>query len=67
MLSQTAARFSRSLTVLALATALPLRSASYHLDPKGDAALEGLTPASAWKSLIKANNTLLHPGDSLLL
>lgn len=48
--------------------AIPARAASYHLDSAaGNDAADGLTPATAWQSLAKANSVVYQPGDSLLL
>ncbi len=56
--------------VFLLAFAFCLTSAgavTYHLDPTtGDDAADGLDPARAWRSLEKANATVLKPGDHLL-
>lgn len=42
-------------------------AAVYHIDAtQGDDTATGLTPALAWRSLTKANATVLKPGDSLL-
>lgn len=55
---------------LFLATAVlmtPAVAATYHVDSgTGDDAASGLSPEQAWKSLEKANATLLKPGDRLL-
>lgn len=54
-----------ALIPLALAA---LVGSSYHLDAvNGNDANDGLTPATAWRSLDKANATTLAPGDQLLL
>jgi len=43
-------------------------AATYHLDSaSGNDAADGLTPATAWQSLTKANSVVYQPGDSLLL
>lgn len=43
-------------------------AANYHVDSgAGNDANDGLTPATAWRSLEKANAALLQPGDRLLL
>lgn len=40
---------------------------TYYVDcTGGNDAYDGLTPASAWQSVEKANNALLKPGDALL-
>lgn len=39
----------------------------FHLDPDGDDSRDGLTPATAWRSLAKANSAALKPGDAILL
>jgi len=47
---------------------LACRAASYHLDAdSGNDSADGLTPATAWQSLAKANSVVYQPGDSLLL
>lgn len=43
------------------------RAADYHVDPNGDDALDGLTPATAWRTLARAERQLLLPGDAILL
>ena len=44
------------------------QAANYHLDSaSGNDSADGLTPATAWQSLAKANSVIYHPGDSLLL
>ena len=41
---------------------------TYHLDADaGNDSADGLTPATAWQSLAKANSVIYQPGDSLLL
>ena len=43
-------------------------AATYHLDADiGNDSADGLTPATAWQSLAKANSVVYQPGDSLLL
>jgi autotransporter-associated beta strand protein len=43
-------------------------AATYHLDSvSGNDSADGLTPASAWQTLTKANSIVFQPGDSLLL
>jgi hypothetical protein len=43
-------------------------AATYHLDADlGNDSADGLTPATAWQSLAKANSVIYQPGDSLLL
>lgn len=47
---------------------LTTQAATYHLDPgSGSDSADGLTPATAWQSLAKANSISYQPGDSLLL
>lgn len=55
--------------VIVLTGAGPLvRAAEYHIDEKaGDDACDGLTPATAWRTLASANTRLFLPGDRLLL
>lgn len=51
-------------TLLGCATA---EAAVYHLDAtRGDDTATGLSPALAWRSLAKANATVLKPGERLL-
>lgn len=51
-----------------LALASQARSATFYLDSKaGNDANDGLTEATAWKTLAKANATTFAPGSSLLL
>ena len=54
-----------------LATCVLLTSshaATYHLDANaGNDSADGLTTATAWQSLAKANSVVYQPGDSLLL
>lgn len=54
--------------LLALASCLASASAAvYHLDSlNGEDAASGLSPALAWRTLEKANSTMLKPGDQLL-
>jgi autotransporter-associated beta strand protein len=47
---------------------LSSHAATYHLDSaSGNDTADGLTPATAWRSLAKANSVVYQPGDSLLL
>ncbi|HEX3134429.1 MAG TPA: choice-of-anchor Q domain-containing protein [Planctomycetota bacterium] len=39
---------------------------SYYVDPTGNDAANGLTPATAWKTVAKVNATTLKPGDAVL-
>ena len=39
----------------------------FHLDPDGDDNRDGLTPATAWRTLAKANSRVFEPGDAILL
>lgn len=44
------------------------QAATYHLDSvSGDDTADGRSPATAWRSLAKANSVVYQPGDSLLL
>jgi hypothetical protein len=43
-----------------------LSAADYHVSPSGDDGADGLTPATAWRSLSRANEVTLQPGDRLL-
>lgn len=50
------------------ASIVSAHAASYHLDADlGNDSADGLTPATAWRSLAKANSIVYQPGDSLLL
>ena len=43
-------------------------AATYHLDAlSGNDSADGLTPATAWQTLAKANSVVYQPGDTLLL
>ncbi|MEK7766879.1 MAG: right-handed parallel beta-helix repeat-containing protein [bacterium] len=47
---------------------LAIKGRSYHVDAQaGDDSRDGVTPATAWKSLARANAAKLAPGDALLL
>lgn len=47
---------------------LSSQAATYHLDSgSGNDSADGLSPATAWQSLAKANSIIYQPGDSLLL
>jgi hypothetical protein len=39
---------------------------TYHVDPAGNDAANGLTPATAWRSVAAVNKAALEPGDSVL-
>jgi autotransporter-associated beta strand protein len=65
--SSPAIRFLRAACVLCAGIA-STHAATYHLDSaSGNDASDGLTPATAWQSLTKANSVVYQPGDSLLL
>jgi len=54
--------------VLLLAAAERLKAATYHLDcQNGRDQNDGLSPATAWQTLARANQQTYGPGDSLLL
>lgn len=56
-----------ALFLLARLAGSALEAADYHVDPRsGDDAATGLAPASAWRSLDRANAVMLQPGDRLL-
>ena len=55
------------LVAVLIALAAPASCATYHVDPLGDDAHDGLTPASAWKTIAKVNATPFSPGDRILL
>lgn len=40
---------------------------TYYVDPKGDDSADGKSPETAWKTLAKASQVKLFPGDKLLL
>ena len=67
-LRQTPLMMTSPALLLVLAACLVKSSAAiYHLDSLGgDDAASGLSPALAWRSLEKANSTVLQPGDQLL-
>ena len=61
------ALFLRSAGLFALFI-LSSHAASYHVDStSGSDLADGLTPATAWQSLAKANSVIYQPGDRLLL
>lgn len=52
----------------ALSAAVALSAATYHIDAiGGDDTADGLAPERAWKSLDRARDLALQPGDRLLL
>jgi hypothetical protein len=53
--------------LLSVAFAHSAYAATYYVSPTGDDARVGTSPATAWRSLTKVNNTKLKPGDSVLL
>ncbi len=44
-----------------------LRSRTYYLSPKGDDRANGISPATAWRTLDRINQKRFNPGDSILL
>jgi uncharacterized protein len=42
-------------------------AADFHLSPSGDDDNDGRTPATAWRTLVKASQFAFQPGDRLLL
>ncbi len=59
-------RISFGLAILAFASGLFARS--YHVDAvHGDDARDGVTPATAWRTLARASRASLQPGDEVLL
>lgn len=55
------------LLLLALVIPLPCHAATYHFDTTAGSDLhDGMTPATAWKSLKKFNATVFRPGDRIL-
>ena len=63
------ARLAVLLWVVLLAVTLAgyAHAATYYVSPSGDDTRAGTAPATAWRTLAKANNTELKPGDSVLL
>ena len=58
----------RALIFLLIAAALPLTATDYYVDSRsGSDDNDGLSPAGAWKSLLRVNEHLFQPGDRLLL
>lgn len=55
------------LLVCLIVPASRLSAADYHVSPNGNDQADGLTPATAWRSLSRANETTYQPGDRLLL
>lgn len=49
-----------------LATAGIVRAADYYVDPAGNGANPGTSPASPWQSLAEVNATTFAPGDNIL-
>jgi hypothetical protein len=45
----------------------PLFAADYHVSASGDDGQAGTTPDRAWRSIARANQQVLRPGDRLLL
>ena len=61
-------RTTVSTVILGLLVALPAFAADYHVDCRaGDDGRDGLSPATAWRSLAKVSATTFRPGDSILL
>jgi autotransporter-associated beta strand protein len=57
-----------SILLPAIACIVTAHAATYHLDSaSGNDSADGLSPATAWQSLAKANSVVYQPGDSLLL
>ncbi|PKV63467.1 right-handed parallel beta-helix repeat-containing protein [Pontibacter ramchanderi] len=54
-------------TLLYLSTASHTLAHTYYISPKGDDTNTGSSPASAWRSLARANSHRYSPGDTLLL
>ncbi len=52
------------LTILLTTGTVP--GADYHLSPQGDDSHDGLTPATAWRTIGRVNGTTLEPGDRVL-
>jgi len=51
--------------LLLLALLQPVHAATYHVSNNGDDARDGLTAASAWRSIAKVNGTQFSPGDEV--
>jgi hypothetical protein len=69
LLGTTRASALCSLLLLALVQAVlsPVRAADYHVDSQtGDDLRNGLTPATAWRTLNKVNTATYEPGDSVM-
>jgi hypothetical protein len=48
-------------------TGAPPAATTYYVDPAGNDANDGLSTATAWRTLQRASSAVLAPGDSLLL
>ena len=55
-----------SAVAASLLAAAPARAAAFHVDPAGSDAAAGTSPATAWKTVARANQAKPNPGDSLL-
>jgi len=57
----------RSVRVLLLAlVCLPATAATYYVDPQGSNANDGLSPQTAWRTLLKVGISTFQPGDQIL-
>jgi len=56
-----------STVLAAVALAGRAQAAVYYVSSQGDDTKAGTSPATAWRTLQKVNNTQLKPGDSVLL
>ncbi len=54
------------LALLLMALCLPARAVTYYVDPAGNNANNGLSPQTAWRSLLKVGISAFQPGDVIL-
>jgi uncharacterized repeat protein (TIGR02543 family) len=57
--------FVRAVVCLLLAEGVS-SAATYYVSPSGNDAADGLSPATAWRTVAKVNNAALVPGDTVL-
>lgn len=57
---------SPTLLVYSTTSALTQSATAYYVDPNGNDANDGKSPATAWKTLSKVSSTTFLPGDSIL-
>ena len=58
--------YSSIFSFTTLAAALTTTSKTYYIDPSGNDANDGKTPATAWATISKINSSTFAPGDSIL-